>query len=139
MYKYISVRKEKKNVGQMPRNVTRCNVTDGFERLMAEFSTPCLSCHAAICRQHHANYPPNLYSPPVIHSAAHVINNCPLVSQFCDSILSKHVNPPAIPHQGGGGIAKKEQGLNFFELPSRLGLSNYVSRRLPIYGNGISL
>jgi len=41
--------------------------------------------------------------------------------------------------QGGGGIAKKEQGSIFFELPSELGLPNYVSGRLPIYGNGVSI
>ena len=42
-------------------------------------------------------------------------------------------------YQGGGGIAKKEQGSIFFELPSELGLPNYVSGRLPIYGNGVSI
>jgi len=41
--------------------------------------------------------------------------------------------------QGGGGIAKKEQGSIFFELPSELGLPNYVSGCLPIYGNGVSI
>jgi hypothetical protein len=43
------------------------------------------------------------------------------------------------PTSKGGGIAKKEQGSIFFELTSGLGLTNYVSGRLSIYGNDVSI
>jgi len=41
--------------------------------------------------------------------------------------------------QGGPKIKKKEQGLIFFELTPVLGLTKYVSGRLSIYGNDISI
>jgi len=41
--------------------------------------------------------------------------------------------------QGGPKIKKKDQGSIFFELPPGLGLTKYVSGRLSIYGNGISI
>jgi len=40
--------------------------------------------------------------------------------------------------QGGLGTAMKYQGSFFFMLTSGLGLTNYVSGRLSIYGNSIS-
>ena len=43
------------------------------------------------------------------------------------------------PTQGGPKIKKKDQGSIFFELPPGLGLTKYVSGRLSIYGNGISI
>ena len=39
----------------------------------------------------------------------------------------------------GGWNCKKGTGVDFFELPSELGLPNYVSGCLPIYGNGVSI
>ena len=41
--------------------------------------------------------------------------------------------------QGGPKIKKKDQGSIFFELTPVLGLTKYVSGRLSIYGNSISM
>ena len=41
--------------------------------------------------------------------------------------------------QGGRGMEKKDPGSNFFELAIGLGLTKYVSERLSIYGNGVSI
>jgi len=36
-------------------------------------------------------------------------------------------------------MEKKDMGSKFFELTCELGLSKYVSGRLSIYGNGVSI
>ena len=57
---------------------------------------------------------------------------CPLdFDFFC---LRCHSSP-----QGGPKFLKKEQGSIFFELTPGLGLTKYVSGRLSIYGNSISI
>ena len=42
-------------------------------------------------------------------------------------------------NQGGPGIAKKDPGSFFTEMTFGLELTKYVSGRLSIYGNGISI
>jgi len=42
-------------------------------------------------------------------------------------------------YQGGRYPKKKDRGSIFFEVTFGLGLTRYVSRRLSIYGNGLSI
>ena len=53
--------------------------------------------------------------------------------------LQMDTSPISAACQGGPKFKKKEQGSIFFELTPVLGLTTYVSGRLSIYGNSISI
>ena len=53
--------------------------------------------------------------------------------------MATHRSPRPSANQGGPGIAKKDPGSFFTEMTFGLELTKYVSGRLSIYGNGISI